>query len=108
MTSFTGSDAIALSIGLKKVTLEELKKDIGLPNDAEFCGYLVHVEDKDEFLGMIEETDLATKRGFVGNPEHALKFDEFGDAYKVARKEKSEIVVGLFDLGKQLIIYPIE
>lgn len=108
MASFTGSDAIALSIGLNKISLEELKKELGLPSDAEFCGYLVHVEDKDEFLGMIEETDLAIKRGFVGNPEQALKFDEFGDALKVTRKEKNEIVVGLFDLGKQLLIYPIE
>lgn len=107
MNNFTGSDAIALSVGLKKISIDELKKSLDLPSDALFCGYLVHVEDKDEFLAFIEETDLATKRAFVRNPEDAQMFDEFGDAFKVARKEKNEIVVGLFDLGKQLYVFPI-
>ena len=107
MTNFTGSDAIAFSVGLRKLSIDELKKNLGLPSDAIFCGYLVHIEDKDEFLAFIEETDLATKRAFVGNPEDAQRFDEFGDAFKVARKDKNEIVVGLFDLGKQLYVFPI-
>lgn len=107
MNKLSKNDAVALSVGLKKTSLDDLRKQLGLPNDAEFCGYLVHVEDKDEFLGLIEETNLATKRGFVESPEHAKRFDEFGDAFKVARKEKNEIVVGLFDLGKQLCVFPV-
>lgn len=84
------------------------KQELGLPNDAEFCGYLIHVEDRDEFLGMIKETSLTIQRGFVGTPESAHRFKTYEEANKLSRSEKHEVVVGLFDIGKQFVIYRID
>ena len=100
-------DVIAESIGLKRISLDDLKIKFNLPKEAEFRGYLVHVEKADEFLGYLKDTPLSTQRGFVKSPEQALIFDKFGDAFKATRPSKDEIVVGMFDLGKQIMIYPI-
>lgn len=100
-------DPLAHAIGIKQISLEELKLKLELPEGAEFCGYLVYVEDKDEFLASITETKLIVERAFVKSPEYAKRFDMFGDAHIASRIEKNEMVVGLFDLGKQFQIYPI-
>ena len=98
------ADRVTEALGLKQINLDELRKKLNLPEDAEFCGYLVHIEAKDEFLASIEETASATHRIFAKTPELAKRFDEFIDAYDVARAEKGEIVVILFDLGKQFYV----
>jgi hypothetical protein len=107
MTNFSKDDAVALSLGLRKVTLEDIKKEYKLPDDAKFCGYLVHIEEADEFLAKIEETPTVTKRAFSKSPEHALVFDEVSEAFNLARAEKNEIVAGMFDVGSQLLVFPI-
>lgn len=101
------SDRVAEALGLKQRNLDDLKKELGLPDDAEFCGYLVHIEDKDEFLASINETPLAIERSFAKTPELAKRFDEFIDAHDVARAEKGEIVVLLFDVGNQYHVFTL-
>lgn len=101
------SDRIAEALGLKQRNLEDLKKQLGLPDNALFCGYLVHIEDKDEFLASINETSLAIERTFAKTPELALRYVEFIDAYDVARPEKGEIVVILFDVGSQYQVFTL-
>lgn len=100
-------DRVAEALGLKKRNVNELKKELGLADDAEFCGYLVHIKSKDEFLHEIIDTPSAVRRSFCKTPETAKRFGEFIDAYDVARKEKEEIVVILFDIGKQLVIFEV-
>lgn len=101
------ADRVAEALGLKKRNLDELKKEFGLPDDAEFCGYIVHIEDKDEFLASINETSIAIERTFAKTPELAKRFDEFIDAYDVARADKGEIVVILFDVGNQFHVFTL-
>jgi hypothetical protein len=108
MNKFTKNDAIAQSLGLKKISLEELRRRFNLSPDAEFRGYLIHIEAEDEFLAFIKETEFTTQRAFTKSPEIAHIFDEFGDAFKYVRKEKNEIIVGMFETKKQILIYPIE
>jgi hypothetical protein len=105
---FGKDDAISLSLGLKKVEIKELKMELGLPENAEFCGYLVHIVKPDEFLAHYEETPQITKRAFSKTPDMALRFKTFSEAFKVARKSKNEIVVGMFDVGNQLLVFNIE
>ena len=100
-------DVIGDVRGLEKISLDEIKVKLGIPNDAQFKGYLIHVLKADEFLGFLKETELSTQRGFVKTPEQALVFEKLSDAFEVTRPDKDEIVVGMFDLGKQLLIYPI-
>lgn len=99
------SDRVAEALGLKKKNLDDLKKELELPDDAVFCGYVVHIEEKDEFLASIKESPSFTERTFAKTPELAIRYDEFIDAYDVARAEKGEIVVILFDIGSQFKVF---
>lgn len=108
MEKFTKNDAVAISLGLKKITIDEIKQRHDIPDNAIFCGYLVHIEKADEFLAYIKDTPNTVNRAFSKSPEKAVVFDEFADAFRVARPEKEEIVVGMFDIGKQLLIFPIQ
>lgn len=103
----TRTERVAEALGLEKHNLDDFKKEHGLPADAEFCGYLIHIEKSDEFLASIEDTPSATKRIFAKTPELAMRFKEFGEANDLARAEKNEIVAGMFDFGTQLFVFPI-
>lgn len=39
----------------EKVTIEEAKRRLELPNSAEFIGYVIHLYDQDEFVGKVEK-----------------------------------------------------
>lgn len=101
------ADRVAEALGLKKKNLEELKKELELPDDAVFCGYVVHIEARDEFLASIRETPSTVERTFAKTPELAIRYDEFIDAHDVARAEKGEIVVILFDVGSQFKVFKL-
>ncbi|WP_312080419.1 hypothetical protein [Acinetobacter schindleri] len=45
-----------------KVTIEEAKRRLELPNSAEFIGYVIHLYDQDGFVGKVEETVLKVNR----------------------------------------------
>lgn len=96
-------DRIAQAIGLRKHKLDEIKKRLDLPENADFCGYLIHLVEKDEFVHSIENTSQVIKRTFVKAPELAMRFERFWDAHKYT-KEKGEAVVGLFEMDGQSII----
>lgn len=100
-------DRVAQSLELKKSKLDNIKKAIGISENAEFCGYLIHLVEKDEFVQAIEETPEVIKRAFVKTPELAMRFEHFWDANKYTKEGKGESVVGLFDLGNQFIIHKV-
>jgi hypothetical protein len=100
-------ERIAQSLGLEQQKLDDLIKKLGLPENAEFCGYLIHVVDRDEFIHEIDDTPHLTNRIFVKTPELAFRFDDFWEAHKYTRLDKGEIIVGLFDVGDQLIIHNV-
>ncbi|HOY69702.1 MAG TPA: hypothetical protein PL131_00370 [Methylotenera sp.] len=107
MEKFSSNDAIAQSLGYKKKTIDEIKREYGLENDAEYCGYLIHIIEKDEFLAYYEDDINVTMRAFCKSPEHAVRFNEIADAIKLARPDKGEAIVMLFDVGNQYIVYGI-
>lgn len=86
----------------KKV--EELRRAYEISDDAEFCGFLIHIPIRDEFLHSIEDSDYVIKRAFSRTPEQAKRFDHEKDARKYTRLEKGEEVVGMFDIGTQLLV----
>ena len=56
--------------------LAKLRADLDLPDKVQFGGYLLKVDDQDEFLGDISNGVY----GFVTSPEQALQFNSFDDA----------------------------
>lgn len=95
---------IADALGLKQRSLADIKKEYGLPESAEFLGYGVHNVERDEFLAQFEETPATTKRAWAKDPQLALPYGEFAEAYEVSRKCKVAIVVGMFDIGDQIYV----
>lgn len=98
---------IAESLGLKERSLDEVKKEFGLPATAEFLGYGVHLPEFDEFLAMFDQTVSATKKAWTKDPQAALTFDNFAGAYETSRKCRNSIVVGMFDVGDQIYVAQI-
>lgn len=97
-------DRIAKAQGLEERPLSEIKKMLGLPDSAEFCGYAVHHVEKDEFLANIEDTFAISKRVWAKTPELAKYYDNYGEVYKDSQKCDGSIIVGVFDVGNQLYV----
>lgn len=95
---------IADALGLKQRSLADIKKDYGLTDDANFLGYGVHQPDRDEFLAEFEYTLAATKRAWAKDPQFAIQYEGFADAYDASRKCPGSIVVGMFDTGDQIYV----
>lgn len=102
----SNSDRIANALGLKKVSLGELKKNLGLPDSAEFLGYAVHLIEKDEFLSQFDESVTLTRKTWTKSPELAKSYDDISEAYKASQKCAGSLVVGLFDTGNQIVVFP--
>ena len=84
--------------------LAKLRADLDLPDKVQFGGYLLKVDDQDEFLGDISNGVY----GFVTSPEQALQFNSFDDANLKARPEQREVVVALFEFGSKLIVAHVD
>ena len=95
---------IAEALGLKQRTLEDVRRELGMPDSAEFLGYVVHIPATDEFLHSVKDAGGAVTRSFARTPDLAFPFESFGEAFALARQEKGEIVAGLFDVGDQFYV----
>jgi hypothetical protein len=92
---------------MSTVTPAELKKAAGLPDGANFHGWLIHNPEMDDFLFKYKETDGAIKKLWCGVPDQAIRFNRFNRALKVIERlglESKTIIVAAFDLGRQIII----
>ena len=70
----------------ERITIEEAKRRLELPDNAEFLGYVIHLYDQDEFVGKIEENDVAINRVYVKIPDLAHVFDSVEEAIDEALK----------------------
>lgn len=86
---------------------EQLKKAAGLPDDANFHGWLIHSPEKDDFLLKYKESDSVVNKIWCGLPDQAMRFNRFTRALKVIERlglENQAIIVAAFDLGRQVIV----
>ena len=91
---------IEAALQSKDQRIESLREVLGIPERVKFCGYLVKVDEANEFLGAIDNGVY----GFVGAPESAISFDTFDEAQKLIRAGQGEVVVALFDFGAKLLV----
>lgn len=91
------------------ITIEEAKRRLELPDNAEFLGYVIHLYDQDEFVGKIEENDLAINRVYVKIPDLAQIFGSVEEAIDEAlRIDKYRLLVCLlFEVDNQHIIHDV-
>ena len=64
----------------ERITIEEAKRHLDLPDTAEFLGYVIHLYDEDEFVGKVEETEMAINRNYVKIPDLAQIYETAEDA----------------------------
>lgn len=97
-------ERIAKALGLREVSLSDIKKEYGLAEDAAFLGYGVHLEKSDEFLAAFDESLDVTRKAWAKTPEAALTFQSIADAHHVSKACAGSIVVGMFDTGSQIYV----
>lgn len=103
----TREQRIAESLGLKQRSLADIKKECGLPDSAEFIGYGIHLPASDEFLSKFDDDSYVSKKLWSKDPQIAIQYEGFADAYDVSRKCAGTVVVGMFDLGDQIYVIPV-
>lgn len=88
-----------------KYTIAELHEKYGLPENAVFCGYVIHLPESDEFLAELIINSSFTQRLFSKTPEMAKVFQTYKKAEKAGKHCKQRCNVGLlFDIGDQYYV----
>lgn len=89
----------------RETPLADIRKQMGLPENAEFLGCVVNVRGSDEYLAALEEDDVEIRRGYVLSPEKALRYGSREEADVVAASLPKPAVSGLlFDLGSKFFV----
>lgn len=93
----------------ERITIEEAKRHLDLPDTTEFLGYVIHLYDEDEFVGKVEETEMAINRIYVKIPDLAQIYVAAEDAVNEALKiEKYRLLVCmLFEVDNKHMIYDV-
>lgn len=83
--------------------------DPKLPKESIFCGYVVHLPGKDEFLAMLHNAEeLAAQTLFCKSAASARIYQEHHKAISEAERcEDDTIVCLLFDIGSHFVAVPI-
>lgn len=55
----------------ERLTIDEAKRRLELPEKSEFLGYVIHLYDQDEFVRKVEEGNIAINRVYVKIPDLA-------------------------------------
>ena len=86
---------------------EELKQAAGLPENANFHGWLIHNPENDDFLFEFKESKSVVNKLWCGLPDQAIRFNRFGRALKVVERlelQNRVIIVAAFYLGTQVVV----
>lgn len=91
------------------ITIEEAKRRLELPETAEFLGYVIHLYDRDEFLGSVTETALGFNRTYVKIPDHAQIYESAEEAVSEALQiDKYRLLVCLlFEVDNKHMIHDV-
>jgi len=98
---------IAEAMGLQRRSVSEIRTEYGLPESAALLGYAVHLEKQDEFLAEYSNMAAAVRKLWAKTPELALRFNSISEAIDVSRHCTGAIVVVMFDVGDQIVVFPI-
>ncbi|MEB3865264.1 hypothetical protein MSG66_14765 [Acinetobacter sp. IK31] len=93
----------------ERITIQEARIRLQLQDNAEFLGYVIHLYDQDEFVGKIDENDVAINRVYVKIPDLAQIFDSVEEAIDEALKiDKYRLLVCLlFEFDNKYMIYDV-
>jgi hypothetical protein len=89
-------------MSLDKQRIRNIKESLGLNDATKFCGFVIHIPEKDEFIAKIEDNGFVKVIGYSPIPDYAIKYKRFDKAIKASTKcDKYKTVIGyLFDCGE--------
>jgi hypothetical protein len=87
---------------LDKQRVNRMKNTLGLPICTQFCGFVIHIPENDEFIASIDENNFRKLIGYTPIPDYAIQYKRYDKAIKASSKcDKYRTVIGyLFDLGE--------
>ena len=94
---------------LSETAVSEVIRELGLPENTKYLGYVVHLPQKDEFLAYTKETRVITERVFSKTPDAAKVYTSYDIALREAKacNQHAEPWL-LFDVGNQYYVAPVE
>lgn len=91
--------------GRDRIDIDALRKEQGVPEDAEFLGFVVWLRERDEFLVHVRDLPDRTERGYGSLVDKAVLFDTWDVAAPHADASKHPATVAAaFDLGSKIIV----
>jgi hypothetical protein len=91
--------------GREPIDIDVLRKEQGVPNDAEFVGFVVWLRERDEFLVHLRDLPDRIERGYGPLVDKAVLFDTWDTAAPHADASKHPATVAAaFDLGSKIIV----
>ena len=93
----------------ERITIEEAKKRLDLPEGNEFRGYVINLPDTDEFLSTFEETEALVNTAYAKIPDLAKVFHSIESAVEVAEEitKHKLLICLLFESDKQYFTQPV-
>lgn len=93
----------------ERITIEEAKKRLNLPEGNEFRGYVINLPDTDEFLSTFEETEARVNTAYAKIPDLAKVFHSIESAVEVAEEitKHKLLICLLFESDKQYFTQPV-
>jgi hypothetical protein len=84
---------------LQQLTIEEVIKELGLPESAKFLGYAIHRPDTDEYVALAIENEYESRWAWSKVVKFAALYEDYPDAYAIARLyTKAPVIIGvIFD-----------
>jgi len=94
---------------LQKLPIEEVIKELGLPDSAKLLGYAIHRPDTDEYVALAIENEYESRWGWSKDPKFAALYEDYPDAYAIARLyTKAPVIIGLmFDTDTMIYFQTI-
>ena len=79
-----------------------IREMLELPEEAAFCGYLIHRDE--EYLHETSDSLDETARAFVPTPQLAQQFQSYDEARRLAQSDRGETVAIMFTLDGDVIV----
>lgn len=99
------AESLVEKYDLKPRNLKDTIKELGLPENTSFNGYVVHLPEPDEFLATLEENNIVVRRAFARTPTLAMNFDNVEEAIQIVNDlDYHAQVCALLETDSQLII----
>lgn len=90
---------------IKDAYIKQIIKELELPSDTKFAGYVVHLPESDEFLASIEEDEYMENRMWSKIPDIAKCYKSLDKAKKEAKRYgKGANACVLLDTGPQYFV----